>query len=246
MKAEFLEKFRNTDTKEYPDVHALSTLLDKSLWILLIAKEQISIPYLCCGDIARVLTEVYDISATRQGIVYALQNAGRRVHRKKTKGATLFSIMQEGKQSLIPLRSVRLIDPEMAFSGLKGFEEILVNLKGEICICDPWVDKNTLDLFPIISNKHKIRLLTVNIKDHSSFKRYYGAFNNQYGNLEIRVCQTAVLHDRYIISADSMLIIGQSLNGIGKKQTFIIEAGEDIREQMVRVFNQLWAQAKVI
>lgn len=250
MEPEDLEKFRKISINNYPNVHALS-LPNQALWVLLVAKEQIGSSYLSAWDVAHILTEVYGVSATPPGVLYALRHAGKNVHKKKVHsnrktGATLFSIMEEGKRTLSSLRSVTFINPTKAFTGLRDFEEVVAGLKGDVYICDPWVDKNTLNVIALIPNQYKIKLLTVNIKDHLSFKRHYDAFNKQYGNLEVRICQKSVLHDRYIISADAMLIIGQSLNGIGKKQTFIIEAGEDIREQMVRVFNQLWVQSKVI
>lgn len=250
MQPEWLEKFREIDISKYPNVHDLS-LPNQALWLLLVAKERIGLSYLSAWDVAHVLTEVYGVSVAPQGVLYALRHCGKKVHKKKVHSkrktaATLFSIMEEGKRTLSSLRSVLFISPEAAFTGLKDFEEILSRLKGDICICDPWVDKNTLDVLSMIPLTHKVKLLTVNIKDQSAFKKYYGAFNKQYGNLEIKICQQSVLHDRYILSADGMLLIGQSLNGIGKKQTFIVQVGKDIKDQMIRLFNQLWAQAKGI
>ena len=250
MQTQDLETFRKANISEYPDIHALS-LLNQALWVLLVGKEQADRSYLSSWEIAQVLTQVCGVGATPQGVLYALRHTGKKVHKKKVRSkrkteSTLFCIMEEGKRTLVSSQAVMFIEPTSAFTGMKNFEEILAALKGDVCICDPWVDKNTLEIISKIRNKYTIKLLTVNIKECSTFKRYYRAFNSQYGNLELRICQTPVLHDRYIISADTMLIIGQSLNGIGKKQTFIVEAGKDIKEHMGRVFNQLWGQAKGI
>lgn len=247
---EHLERFSKANISEYPDVHGLS-LPNQALWVLLVAKEQADRPYLSSWEIAQILAQVYDVSVTPQGVLYALRRAGKKVHKRKVHSkrktkATLFSIMEEGKRTLSSLQSVMFISPEAAFTGLKNFEEVLGRLKGDICICDPWVDKKTLDVISMIPSKCEVKLLTINVKDYRAFKRYYEAFKRQYRNLEIKICQKSVLHDRYIISSDGMLLIGQSFSGIGKKQTFIVQVGKDIKEQMIRLFNQLWAQSRGI
>jgi len=37
-----------------------------------------------------------------------------------------------------------------------------------------------------------------------------------------------------------MYIIGTSLNGLGKKQAFVIRAGQDFRTTMIGAFDSLW------
>lgn len=80
----------------------------------------------------------------------------------------------------------------------------------------------------------------MNINKPKPLKRAIEAYNSQYSNLEIRVVQSRVLHDRYIIDDNNMFFIGQSFNGIGKKQTFIVNIGIDIRAQTLKSFNILW------
>lgn len=43
-----------------------------------------------------------------------------------------------------------------------------------------------------------------------------------------------VLHDRYAIHDDGMLLFGTSLNGLGLKQTFVVALGQDIRTRRSR------------
>ena len=59
-------------------------------------------------------------------------------------------------------------------------------------------------------------------------------------SIEVRVALKPDLHDRYIIDADSMLILGTSLNGFGKKQSFITKAGQDIRQTVLKEFRAKW------
>jgi hypothetical protein len=59
----------------------------------------------------------------------------------------------------------------------------------------------------------------------------------------VRVASAAPLHDRYIIDDVGMLILGASLNGFGKKQCFVIRAGEDVRSMAMTAFDANWASA---
>ena len=53
------------------------------------------------------------------------------------------------------------------------------------------------------------------------------------------------LHDRYIIDDAGMWLLGQSLNGIGKKQTFLVLVGADIRQLVSDGFLRRWNSASL-
>ncbi len=142
--------------------------------------------------------------------------------------------------------SVLLVEPERAYSGVRAFDKLLAALSGDIRICDPYVDDKTVEVLTAIRTTCQIRLLTKNVQNPARLRRHYQAYQREYGNLEIRVHPTANLHDRYIVSEQNMYLVGQSLNGIGKKQTFIVETGSDLRDQMIRYFEQLWGSATTL
>ena len=67
------------------------------------------------------------------------------------------------------------------------------------------------------------------------------AFTSEYGiPVTVRVAQANVLHDRYAIDDSQMLHFGNSLNGIGAKQSFVVSLGEDIRMATIAAFDKLW------
>jgi len=63
-------------------------------------------------------------------------------------------------------------------------------------------------------------------------------------DIHVRLLATPILHDRFIIDDRSMLILGTSLNGFGKKQCFVVRTGENMRVGMIRWFDGLWGTAK--
>jgi hypothetical protein len=93
----------------------------------------------------------------------------------------------------------------------------------------------------------RIMLLTANITDLNALKGDLKIFAKQHGNLlEIRKVAPGLLHDRYLIHDKGMLLIGTSLNGLGLKQSFVIEIGEDIRSVVIAAFDGIWRTATQI
>lgn len=149
--------------------------------------------------------------------------------------------MQKGKDALLTQSSVLIVEPEKAYKGIRDFQTFLAALTGHIRICDPYIDTKTLDMLTLIPKKCRIQLLTCNIQKSKTLRRDYTAYQTQYKNLEIRVLSSGNLHDRYIINEKAMWLLGQSLNGIGKKETFVVRLGEDIRSQVLELFEQNWS-----
>jgi len=90
----------------------------------------------------------------------------------------------------------------------------------------------------------EIRLLTVNIARTQVFARDLAAFRKEHGNkIEVRQAAAGTLHDRYAVDDARMLLFGTSLNGIGKKQSFIVELGQDVRVTVMAAFDAAWAAA---
>jgi len=64
-------------------------------------------------------------------------------------------------------------------------------------------------------------------------------------SIEVRMAASTPLHDRYIIDDSRMLILGTSLNGFGKKQGFVVQAGADVRAVVLQGFDNMWLSAAV-
>lgn len=241
-----IDAFRMADAKGLPDIHCLDSDLDLALWVLEIAKRVLDPPYLTAAQIAHVVARVYGVARSRQKIQAELRKAGDLVHRRRVKGITSFAIMKKGEEVLHAYASpasVLLIESHTAFSGIRQVQDILDSLRGTLSICDPYIDNRTLDFLAEASSASHIRLLTMKVQKPSRLRRDYAAYHSQYGNLEIRVASSPTLHDRYIISDDSMFLLGQSLNGLGRKQSFIVRVGEDIRQETLAAFQRRWNAA---
>jgi hypothetical protein len=79
------------------------------------------------------------------------------------------------------------------------------------------------------------------VKDAGRVRGLHAAAKTEGRTIEIRVTAAAPLHDRYIIDNSKMLILGTSLNGFGKKQGFVVQAGDDVRAVVVQAFDNAWA-----
>jgi hypothetical protein len=84
--------------------------------------------------------------------------------------------------------------------------------------------------------------LTWNISDTPTLRLGLTALSATK-QVEVRKPSSDVLHDRYVIDDNTMLIMGTSLNSFGKKQSFVIKAGQDVRSALLNNFNQLWNAA---
>ncbi len=130
-------------------------------------------------------------------------------------------------------------------------EWIKENVKQEIVICDPYFDLDQLWLIQAIPNNIKIRLLCSIAKFDSILKKHkFGdlnsrelikkqkeliknAFESNWYDLSKQTPPTTLViihnslynddefHDRFILSVDSGISIGTSLNGLGNKECFI-------------------------
>jgi hypothetical protein len=149
--------------------------------------------------------------------------------------------MKPGMDRIIGQQSdVLLIDPAKAFSTAQKLEKLLGSLQGDVLICDPYVDDKTLIALTTIPTASAIHLLTLNVNDEAKFRSRLGSYQREYANLEVRVSATKDLHDRYMIDNTRMWLVGTSLNGIGKKQSFVVAVGSDIRVVTEKEFRRRW------
>lgn len=227
-----------------PDVHALPDELLKCLWILQVAKDVLGENWMSPGEIESVARDVYGIGLPRQRILGLLNAArGQEVSRKKINGRWVFQILKAGLDSLeAPRESVTFVDPTAALTHIRAAEDLFRSMRGVVCVCDPYVDGRTLDFLAEADQVSEIRLLTANINKPNPFKRDLGAFASQHSvPLSVRRVAQGKLHDRYVIDAGGLLIFGTSLNSFGKKQSFVIKAGDDIKASVQTAFDAHWA-----
>ncbi len=121
---------------------------------------------------------------------------------------------------------------------------------GVISINDPYVDDKTLDIlhkhFVDANPSIRIRILTAHITRQDSFQRNLKTINMEGLNVEVRKITEVVTHDRYFIDNEHFWLSGNSLNGIGKKESFVVMLGDGMRCPMLKIFNSRWKTAAVI
>ncbi len=123
------------------------------------------------------------------------------------------------------------------------YTDCLANLAGGISVCDPYLDDVTIEHLDSCPHSCTVRLLTQTVRDSGKLRRLLAAACISGPDLHVRVVSVSVLHDRYIIDDHSMMILGTSLNGFGKKQSFVIRTGEDVRQVMLDTFSTNWNTA---
>jgi hypothetical protein len=221
------------------DVHTLSGMQLKGLWALEKLSND-SKDRFSGTEVVNYLVETCGVNTSLQAIKYALEKDRAVVHKNKAG----YKLMEPGRKRLAELISDRVIVVE---SG-KPFSAKTVILR-DIFICDPYLDINTLDLlFKNVDKKHIVKVLTDKIADKptGSFKSHLEELRREGFQIEIGVCSTSDLHDRYMMDGHSFWLSGNSFNHLGNKESFLILLGEDIRQNMLISFNTRWKTATQI
>jgi hypothetical protein len=214
------------------------------LAVLALKKAQ-GIPWLPSAEIARSLRDEHGITVHWRTVEAELRGAKALVARRRRSNRYEFAIMAPGEQALLaPKGDALVIDPAKALQGTLSLHAILAGLKGTVRICDPYVDYSTMQHLDSCTGAAAVHLLTDNISDSGRLRALVAAGATQTPRIEVRKVVSHRLHDRYIIDDGSMHILGTSLNGFGKKQCFVVQLGQDIRNTMLTFFKSAWASAK--
>ena len=112
-------------------------------------------------------------------------------------------------------------------------------------LCDPYISARTLDFINNIEHKCSVKLLTQVIENKSNFERELKDFEKEYPNIEVevRVYSKTTLHDRYMLSDDSVWSIGTSLKDLGNKDTIVSKLGDEVKFALEEMFEKRWLEA---
>jgi len=258
--SELVKKFSKIEDNDFPNFYKYDKPLERSLWILWLAKEKLGIRKLTSEQIASIIRDVKEISIDAQSINNAFTRAGDKVHIYHESDETVcFEIMKPGKDYLMALiksGSLELFyfEPGKKYESKKTMSNhILDNMHGEIKIVDPFCGERTLDILKYGADrsiKVLTRLANLREKDKNSFLREVQDFKSEYSNIEIRDYPNNDIHDRYMLSSDSLVILGHSIKDLGNKESFAIvltrETSKNIIESLEEIFNRRWKQAITI
>ena len=138
---------------------------------------------------------------------------------------------------------VYYFEPGKPRTSRKDFVKILNELNGEIKICDPYLNKDSLEALEEIKNAN-VKFLTSNKKTNIKLSNQeLKDIKEEFPNIEIKGFSFDHLHDRYIITKNKLFLLGHGFS-IRKKESFIIELPEkfakDIIQSLTTTFNTRW------
>lgn len=129
----------------------------------------------------------------------------------------------------------------------KKFEDVVTAFTGDVCISDPYLSRDTLDLLEKIPAKN-IKFLFHKVQEKLP-QRDIDDFKKANPQIKLRKYPDSHLHDRYVLSDNRMLIVGHGLS-LRNKETFIIELGDeiakDLRLGLLETFNRRWNRSTEI
>jgi hypothetical protein len=225
------------------DPRVFEDSLRRILAVLLVNKQQ-GRHWTGALEVSKALRDQFGIPIHWRTIDATLAEANNLVQRRKRERRWEYLLLANGESKVAaPPSAIVFVDPSNALQSVISLHDFLAALTDPIQICDPYLDATTLDHITSCPKTSVVSLLTKNIKESSKVKLLLSAAHTEGRAWKIRVASAPVLHDRYIIDSKSMLILGTSLNGFGKKQSFVIKAGEDIRKVMQTEFSNLWNTA---
>jgi hypothetical protein len=259
QKNNILKQFTEIDTSGSPDFYSYNTPLEKSLWVLWMAKERLGIKRLSVDEIALIIRDIKEISIDERAITNSLNRAGNKIHTYQEDGKVYYEIMKLGKDYLISQvkegsLEVFYFEPDKHYTTKRLLSKnILNNLKGELRIVDPYCGERTLDVLSNLKNRN-IKFLTKveNLRDNerNRFLRELKDFKLEHADIEFRNYPHTDIHDRYVISSDSVVILGHSIKDLGAKESFAIilnkNSNKNIVDALIENLNRRWKQSTTL
>ncbi|MGB3906793.1 MAG: hypothetical protein WBB22_17950 [Anaerolineae bacterium] len=250
-------RFAEIDTSDLPDFYALDRPLERGLWVLWAVKEKLGAKKLTAEEIAAIITDVKEISIDAQSITQSFHRAGDKLHTYEQEGDTYYAIMKPGKESLVVRAKEGFVqlfyfEPGKKYTSKRTLSKnVLAALTGELRIVDPYCGERTLDILRAVGDE-TVRILTrlenIGQKRANRFLRELKDFRSEYPKVEVRDYPDKDIHDRYIVSADSLIILGHSIKDLGGKESFAIVLAADSSADVVKAlrdsFDARWRKSK--
>jgi hypothetical protein len=202
--------------------------------------------WLTASQMSSLLLKDYGISLHWRTIESVLTENPQIVARRKRDRKWQFTITAAGEGQVSSGNNpILFVNPTQAVNAVLSLHQFFGDLKGSVRICDPYLDVVTVQHLEAFTGATAIRLLTYKISDTPTLRLALTALNSKGRQVEVRKPTSDILHDRYVIDDSSMLILGTSLNSFGKKQCFVIKAGQDVKTALLDNFNAIWKTATV-
>lgn len=201
--------------------------------------------------------EQVGIGTTASQIQMAFTSGGNnRVKVKKIDGKTKYLLLIHGKKEIEqelgsegPIEVI-YIESGRPRSAKKELSEVFRGLTGTIRILDTYFGEKSFDVLELLDQALNIRFLSKTLSgSKSKVKSVYSDFQIEYANFEFRlIAPSTKVHDRYVITDDSIIFIGHGLKDIGNSQSFIIRLNNniapDLLDQVKKEFDKMWDNAR--
>ncbi len=251
-KAKLAQKYPRVQDSGFKD-------LEHGLSILKISKEEYNEPWVSAEEISSLLVEVFDLPATSIGITRAFAKAGGKnksgkpILSKKENSNVFYKLSYPGENFINSVwnkgtLNVLYLKPNTHSDAHESLKDLIFKLKGkELNIIDPYYGVNSFKVIEeMLRAKKSVKFLSYQTNENSAaLKREVAYLKRHYGNnIEFRIYPKKELHDRYILSANSVIIVGQGIKDLGNKESLIIvvddKFGKDIRKILEKSFWERW------
>jgi len=197
-------------------------------------------------EIQKRLLDEFGIHIHYKTIDVILENENNFVNKKRIKKQWAYKLLNLGKEILIPSQSITVIDPSNPVTSISSLHDYFSKLQGQVLICDPYLNKDSLPFLDSIPISSPTKFLTQKFIPSGRFTSIVQGLLKKGLKVEFRKINQKLLHDRYIIDDSKIIFLGTSLNGIGKTQSFIFIMKYDIRDATENIFLQNWSKSMQI
>jgi hypothetical protein len=230
--------------------------LEKGLIVLTLAQDKLGQEYLSASEIVTIL-EMLGITVNKTGLINSFNaTVNKKIIIDKERGYTKYKAMIIGKEYIkdwfLPNGpNILYVEGGKPFSTRKKLEEIFQGLKGDICICDTYLGERSFDIISSLPKGSKIKFLTSNLSDKpEKIRGVQKDFQKEFPKSEFRLYLKKDIHDRYIVTANNLLIIGHGIKDIGNKESFIIlidsSIGQDTIDTVITNFDDKWKSSQML
>jgi hypothetical protein len=254
-----LKKIGKEDLSDFPDVMSYDRDMEKSLWVLWILQKKYNLDddYFTSVQISDVLKK-RKIPLNSSQVALSLRKASRNnyVDKKTEKKINFYMLMRPGTEHLESLDNDQnlkmiFIEKSTPHTARKKIEDIISQTKGEIKIVDRYYGQKSLDTIQKFGKNRTIKFLTADPgtgETEQKFSRDLVHFSKEFKNIIVKkIANGRDLHDRYIITTDSLILLGHGIKDIGGTESFVIffKSSEvaEIKSLLETKFNQRWTAA---
>lgn len=251
-------QLRGADLAKYPNFFDMEKPLDQGLWILLVVKSETDINRLSSEEISEISRLLHEVSIPNTSISQAFRKAGDMLHVHNEAVPTSYEIMKTGKdriRSKLPadmVESLYIREGTEYTSKRLVVKQLIEETDGPLLVSDPYVGKRTLDILD--SGAPEIRLLTrfdnLTSSKREKFLRWYKDYQKEHSHVLVGDYPHSHLHDRYVITDESLIIIGHSIKDLGGKESLALvlphSLVSDLHSAISETFNRRWKEATVV